>query len=93
MINSEENYGKPISEQLAEYLKTYTDNNDRANVAAKTGVSISTIRDVTYRANNLTESNAVAIVELMRVAVANCTHKIEHGKRAKKDLESQIAAV
>lgn len=84
------NYGNPISELLAQYLKDYTDNNDRANVAAKTGVSISTIRDVTYRANNLTEGNSVAIVELMRVAVVNCTNKIEYSKKAKEDLESQL---
>jgi len=84
------NYGNPISEQLAQYLKDYTDNNDRANIAAKTGVSISTIRDVTYRTNNLTEGNSVAIIELMKVAVANCTNKIEYSKKAKQVLESQL---
>jgi len=90
MINDSENYGKPISEELSTYLKEYTDNNDRANVAAKTGVSISTIRDVTYRNNNLTESNAVAILELMRIAVANCTNKIKYSKQVKKVLETQL---
>jgi len=93
MINSPENYGKPISEELSTYLKEYTDNNDRANVAAKSRVGISTIRDVTYRNNNLTETNAEAITELMKIAIINCQNRIQYSKKVKKDLESQLTAV
>lgn len=92
MLFDKTNYGNPISEKLAEYLKEWTDNNDRANVAAQTGVGISTIRDVTYRANNLTESNSVAIVELMKIAVKNCTNKIQYAKQVKRELETQLSA-
>lgn len=83
-------YGSPISYDLSNYLKEYTSNNDRADVSAKTGVGSSTIRDLVYRLNNITESNSKAIIELMKIAVVNCTDKIEYSKKAKKDLELQL---
>ena len=54
-----------------------------ADIASRTGVSISTIRDVTYRTNNLTKGNAIAILELMKVAVKNCSQTIYEAKNAK----------
>lgn len=87
MLFTQEHFGKPISEQLSQYLKDFTDNNDRANVSAETGIGTSTIRDVTYRNNALTESNHKAILELMKIAVKNCTNKIQYAKRVKQELE------
>lgn len=86
----QESFGKPISEQLSDYLKQYTSNHDRANVAEKTGVSISTIRDVSYRNNMVTENNSIAMLELMKIAVVNCTNTIQHAKKAKEYLEENI---
>jgi len=86
----EENYGKPISEKLSEYLRAYTDKDDRANVSSETGVSVSTIRDVSYRNNMVTGGNAVAMIALMKIAVVNCTNKIQHAKKAKDYMMQNI---
>lgn len=66
-----EDYGKPIYERLAVMLRRNTTKNDFANVAASTGISFSTIRDVVYRTNSLTYSNSRAIRELIKVAFDN----------------------
>jgi len=67
----EDDYGKPIDERLSQTLRRNTSKNDFANIAAHTNVSFSTIRDVTYRTNSLTKSNAKAIIELIRIAFDN----------------------
>jgi len=64
-------YGKPISEKLATTLRRNTTKNDYANVASKTNISFSTIRDVVYRTNSLTKSNSKAITVLIKVAFEN----------------------
>ena len=67
----EEDYGKPISEQLSIVLRRNTSKDDFANVAATTLVSFSTIRDVIYRTNSLTKSNSKAIKAIVRIAFDN----------------------
>lgn len=66
-----DDYGKPINERLSQTLRRNTSKDDFANVAAHTNVSFSTIRDVIYRTNSLTTSNAKAITELIRIAFDN----------------------
>lgn len=90
MLFESHHYGKPISEQLSEYLKEFTNNNDRANVSEKTNVGTSIIRDVVYRSRTVTENNSEAIIELMRIAIYNCTHKIERATEAKDYLTEQL---
>lgn len=80
-------YGKPISEELSKNLKKYTSKDDRANVSIKTGISVSTIRDVVYRVNMLTENNSVGILELIKVAVSN----IETSSNDKKFFEEILS--
>ena len=78
-----EEYGKTISEELSLHLLTYTTKNDYANINQLTGISISTIRDVTRRYNTLTESNSVAIKELYKIAVENCNNRAIENQKAK----------
>lgn len=66
-----EDFGKPIYEKLSVILRRNTTKDDFANVAASTGISFSTIRDVVYRTNSLTYSNSKAIQELIKVAFDN----------------------
>lgn len=86
----QEHFGKPISEKLSEYLRRYTDKYDRADVSIKTGVGTSTIRDVVFRANALTENSSVAIIELARIAINNCTHNIEKAVEVKEELTTML---
>lgn len=64
-------YGKPISERLSNVLRRTTTKNDLANIALRSSVSFSTIRDVVYRTNSLTKTNAKAIALLVHVAFEN----------------------
>ena len=70
MFNDTE-YGKPISERLSNILRRTTSKNDLANIALRSSVSFSTIRDVVYRTNSLTKSNAKAIALLVHLAFEN----------------------
>ena len=66
-----DDYGKPISARLSEVLRRNVTKNDYANIAIKTNVSFSTIRDVVYRTNSLTKVNANAILLLIHAAYEN----------------------
>lgn len=89
-IREQDNYGKPISEKLSKYLKKHTTNEDRANVSISTGVGTSTIRDVVYRNNSLTEKNSVAIEELMRFAIKNCMRSTKDNEEALEYLVNEL---
>nr|WP_299071344.1 hypothetical protein [uncultured Allomuricauda sp.] len=67
----EEDYGKPISERLSIILRRNVSKNDFANIAIRSKVSFSTIRDVVYRTNSLTKANAKAISLLIHAAFEN----------------------
>lgn len=76
-IFSPEDYGKPISEKLSEILRRNVNKNDYANIAIRSNVSFSTIRDVVYRTNSLTKTNAQAIALLIHAAFENSiAHKL-----------------
>lgn len=66
-----EDYGRPLNAQLSEILRRTTSKDDIANVAVRSNISFSTIRDVIYRTNSLTKSNSKAIALLVYVAFEN----------------------
>ncbi|MEM9646940.1 MAG: hypothetical protein AAF969_00555 [Bacteroidota bacterium] len=68
---SKNDYGKPIGEVLSNILRRNLSKTDYANIAARSNISFSTIRDVVYRTNSLTEANAVAIKLLVHAAFEN----------------------
>ncbi|WP_422858293.1 hypothetical protein ACOKFD_12880 [Flagellimonas sp. S174] len=70
-IFSKEEYGKPITEQLSTVLRRNVSKDDYADIASRTSVSFSTIRDVIYRTNSLTKTNAKAISLLIHIAFEN----------------------
>ncbi len=67
----EEEFGKPISEQLSTILRRNASKDDFANIAGRSNISFSTIRDVVYRTNSLTKANAKAISLLVHTAFEN----------------------
>src|SRR5690606_34937301 len=77
-----DDYGKPISEQLSEIIRRNVSKNDYANIAMNSNVSFSTIRDVVYRTNSLTKGNAKAISMLIQKAYEN---SIDQKHRAEAD--------
>lgn len=89
-IFSEDSFGKPISIELSEKLRAFTDSQDWANASIESGVSTSTIRDVIYRKNSITENNSKAIVYLMETAIKNCKENISKSSKAKKELELML---
>lgn len=86
-------YGKPISEELSNYLIEFTNKKDVADVATKTGLSISTIDYVRRRSNTITENNQVGIVELIKRAVKNAENSISRAKRCKQDLGKTLDCI
>lgn len=76
-----DDYGKPISEQLSEIIRRNVSKNDYANIAMHSNVSFSTIRDVVYRTNSLTKSNAKAISLLIQKAYEN-SNALKHRAEA-----------
>lgn len=82
-IFEKEDYGRPISETLSIILRRNVTKNDYANIAIKSNVSFSTIRDVVYRSNSLTKSNANAICLLIHAAFEN---SIAHKLRSEGDI-------
>lgn len=71
-IFSEEDYGKPINDQLSKILRRNVSKNDYADIASQSEVSFSTLRDVIYRTNSLTKGNAKGISLLIQTAFENC---------------------
>lgn len=71
----ESDYGKPISEKLSTILRRNTGKEDYANIAARTSISFSTIRDVVYRTNSLTKSNSKALKVLVQTAFENALER------------------
>ena len=82
-IFQKEDYGKPISERLSETLRRNLTKNDYANIAIRSNVSFSTIRDVVYRTNSLTKANAMAICLLVHAAFEN---SLAYKLRAENDM-------
>ncbi len=87
----EKDFGQPISEELSNYLRQYTGNKDRANVSRKTGMGVSTIRDVAFRTNSLTKINSNAITELAKEAVMNSVGSIESAAKIQEEIIKKLA--
>lgn len=87
MLFEEDHYGKLISNELSEYLKEWTTSHDRIEVAEQSDLSKSLIESVMRRDRSLTKSNSIGIVNLMRKAIHNCTHKIQRAEKVKKQLD------
>lgn len=90
MLFEKKDFGKTISQKLSAYIKTHTGKVDHAEVASELGVSPSTIRDVIYRTNVLTERSAPAIIEMMRRAIKNCDQSINDSREAKEFLAWEL---
>ncbi|TMU54987.1 hypothetical protein [Flagellimonas algicola] len=75
-IKSEEmftksDFGKPIGEELSTILRRNLNKDNLANIAAGCGISYSTVRDLVYRTNSLTEGNSMALALLIHAALEN----------------------
>lgn len=77
-----ENLRSPISAELSDILMEYIDKDERANVHATTGVSLTTIQKVCRREGVITKKNVPAIVELMRISRNNCLKSIAEAESA-----------
>lgn len=87
------NYGEPISVELSEYLKDFTDTQSIADVSTKTGISISTLKYLKLRTNSVTENNEVGIIELMKIAIKNAENNIHRATQCKKDLSEILDCI
>lgn len=65
-------HGKPISAKLSEALKTHISSSDRADISRLCNVSPSTLREVMYRNQSITENNETGIRMMVERALNNC---------------------
>ncbi|MCJ8153198.1 hypothetical protein MKJ01_05410 [Chryseobacterium sp. SSA4.19] len=82
---------QPISSQLSTYLREFTTKEDIADVAAEeNSCSSSTLRDIVYRTNPVTEKNLLALKRLMSIASKNADAKIKSAKQCKKTVNQML---
>ncbi len=80
-----------ISVSLSEILKEFTTKDDRADIISKiNGVSSSTLRDVMYRRNSVSENNLPAVKLLLLKASQNADAKIKQARNCKKEVKKVI---
>lgn len=83
-----------ISPVLSEYLKEFTTKDDRADIISKVnGVSSSTLRDVMYRRNSVSENNLPALKLLLLKASENADAKIKQARSCKKEVKKVIDCI
>ncbi|RLJ33882.1 hypothetical protein CLU97_3371 [Chryseobacterium sp. 7] len=85
--------GKPICEDLSKFLRDFTSPKDMADVSTETSVSLSTIRDVRLRRNNISDDNKKAIIRLMQKADVNADNKIKDAKKGKKYIKQILDCI
>ncbi|MDV2459848.1 hypothetical protein [Elizabethkingia miricola] len=85
--------GKPIDEFLSEWLKEYTSKDDRADINADTGVSISLLSDITYRSRSVTEANKKGLICLIERAVENANKRMVHAGNCEKKLKEILDTI
>lgn len=90
MLFEDKHFGKPISEELSQYLMKWTTIKNRSSVFEKTGISVSLLSDVIARRRNITRNNSIGILQLMEIAVQNCNNKIAFAKEAKGHIEKVL---
>ena len=83
-VFKEHNYGQPLPRPMIDFLSRYITKQDRKDIARKSGLSESLIRQVASGNMNLTKNNAHAIIMLMERSVENCGNVID---RAREDLK------
>lgn len=89
-VFKQEDFGKPLNEKISEYIKKNTGRKDIATASLASGVGTSTIRDVAFGYNSLTESNSKGIEQLLLIAKKNFTEKINAGREVDKYLEENL---
>lgn len=83
-----------ISIELSEYLKEFTTKDDRADIISKVvGVGSSTLRDLVYRTNSVSENNLPALKLLIIKASENADAKIKKAKSCKKEVKKVLDCI
>ncbi|MFP3835396.1 hypothetical protein [Chryseobacterium sp. SIMBA_028] len=83
-----------ISPVLSEFLKEFTTKDDRADVINNVfGVGTSTLRDLVYRVNPVTDKSLPALKLLLLKASQNADSKIKQAKNCKKEVKKVIDCI
>lgn len=83
-----------ISKELSDYLREFTDLNDRADIVNEVGgIGSSTLRDLVFRVNPVTENNLPALKALMLRASKNAAQKMNSARKCKKAVKEILDCV
>ncbi|NML69982.1 MULTISPECIES: hypothetical protein [Chryseobacterium] len=85
---------EPISVKISDHLREFTTKYDRADVISKVnGVSSSTLRDLVYRGNSVSENNLPALKLLLIKACENADAKMKQASNCKRDIKKVIDCI
>lgn len=85
--------GKVISEELADLLKVFSSSSDRADVSREHDISASTLREITYRNQSVTERSLPAVKALLQCAQVKASVTATKSKKGAKDLLAIIDTI
>ena len=85
------NYGQPISEKLAEIIKTYTVAADYKRYADENKtISRWTIERVSRGRSPITEDNEPAVIEMFRIALIRSNHAKDFAIQSENIIKNEL---
>lgn len=85
--------GKVLSENQSKLLKAFTDSQDRADISILSGIGTSTLRDITYRGNAVTDRSLPAVIMLFERATENAENSYQDAMIAKRDIKAILDTI
>lgn len=85
-----EQIGKPISEDLKNYLAPYRTDQAYAEAAVNSGVGFHTIKNVAIGRGIISEDNVAGLVELVSIAIKKCITQAKEANVTKAKLQKLL---
>lgn len=87
------NIGATIPQEISEFLREFTHKDEWGDVANIVNCSPSTVRDVLYRRNSVSEKSLEALKYLFPIATKNADQKIKSARNCKKAVKEILDCV
>ena len=78
--------GKIISQEVSDLLRDFSTKENRANVSINSNISASTLREITYRNQAVSEYSLPAVKSLLKIARENAVESEKKSRQSAKEL-------
>ena len=85
--------GKPITEEQKELFHRLLTTNDLINISAEVPVSYSTVRNLHYRTQSITDENICAVYKMINKAFEKTEDAIVYFAKAKSELNQMLPKI